>query len=65
MSGTRRPVSEVGCREPFIHTQDGDNPTKLLPLTSQTKLTLILILTLILNPKSKLTLERGTNPTKP
>jgi len=36
-----------------------DNPTKLLPLTSQTKLTLTL------NPKTKLTLEHGTNPTKP
>jgi len=35
------------------------NPTKLLPLTSQTKLTLTL------NPKTNVTLERGTNPTKP
>jgi len=47
------------------------HPTKLLPLTSQTKLTLTLTLTLTLaltlslNPKTKLTLERGTNPTKP
>jgi len=40
--------------------------SKLLALTSQTKLTLTLILTLTLNPKTKLTLiERGTNPTKP
>jgi len=39
------------------------NPTKLLPLTSQTKLTLTLTLTL--NPKAKLTLERGTKHTKP
>jgi len=38
-------------------------PTKLPPLTSQTKLTLTLTLTL--NPKTKLTLERGINPTKP
>jgi len=37
------------------------NPTKLLPLTSQTKLSP----TLTLNPKTKLTLERGANPTKP
>jgi len=37
-------------------------PSKLLPLTSQTKLTLTL--TLILNPKSKLTLEGATNPIK-
>jgi len=34
------------------------NSTKLLPLTSQTKLTLTLALTL--NPKTKLTLERDT-----
>jgi len=39
-----------------------DNTSKLQPLTSQTKLTLTLTLTL--NPKTKLTLERGTNPTK-
>ena len=32
-------------------------PSKLLPLTSQTKVTLLLTLTL--NPKTKLTLERG------
>jgi len=37
------------------------NPTELLPLTSQTKLTL----TLTINPKTKLTLECGTNRTKP
>jgi len=37
------------------------NPTKLVPLTSQTKVTLTL------NPKTKLILECdcGTNPTKP
>jgi len=39
-------------------------PSKLLPLTSQTKLTLTLTLTLILNHKSKLTLEGATNPIK-
>jgi len=39
------------------------NLTKLRPLTSQTKLTLTLTLTQ--NPKTKLTLERGTYPTKP
>jgi len=33
--------------------------TKLLPLTSQTKLTLTL------SPKNQLTLEHGTNPSKP
>jgi len=38
------------------------NPTKLLPLTTQTSLTLTLILTLTLNSKTKITLERGTNP---
>jgi len=37
------------------------NLSKLLPLTTETKLNL----TLILNPKTKLTLECGTNPTKP
>jgi len=35
------------------------NPTKLLPLTRQTKLTPNP------NPNPKLTLERGSNPTKP
>jgi len=35
------------------------NPSKLLPLTSQTKLTLTL------NPKTKLTRECGTKPIKP
>jgi len=34
---------------------------KLLQLTRETKLTL----TLTLNPKTKLTLEHGTNPIKP
>jgi len=37
------------------------NPNKLLPLTSHTKLTV----TLTLNPRTKLTLDRGTNATKP
>jgi len=37
------------------------NPTKLLPLTIQTKL----ILMPTLNPKTKLTPEDGINPTKP
>jgi len=37
------------------------NPTKLLPLTTQAELSL----TLTLNPKTKLTLECGTNPTTP
>jgi len=44
------------------HSPDGDwHPStlscKLLPVTRETKLTL----TIALNPKSKLTLERGTN----
>ena len=37
------------------------NQTILLPLTSQTELTL----TLSLNPKTEVTLEYVTNPTKP
>jgi len=37
------------------------NPTKLLPLTSQTKLTPTLTLTLNTNPNPNL----NTNPTKP
>jgi len=37
------------------------NPTKLLPLTSQTKLTLTLTLNLYCNPK----LNPNPNPTKP
>jgi len=51
----------------FIHSPDACETrqpyycpkSKLLALTSQTKLTLTL------NPKTKLTLQRGTNPTKP
>jgi len=51
---------EFSRRSCFINSLDGDtNSTKLLPLTNQTKL----ILTL--NPKTKLTLEHGINPTKP
>jgi len=46
----------------FIHSPDGNTPTKLLSLISQSKL--MPTLTLTLNPKSELTLERGTNPTK-
>jgi len=50
----------------FIHSPDSDTPKPILllcklALTSQTKLTL----TLTLYSKTKLTLERGTNPTKP
>jgi len=46
------------------HSPDGDRhlsilPCKLLPVTRETKLTL----SIALNPKSKLTLERGTNHT--
>jgi len=41
----------------LIHPPEGN--TKLLPLTSHTKLTLTL------NPKTKLALEHGTNPSKP
>jgi len=44
----------------LIHSPDGNaHQRKLLPLTSQTKLTLAL------TPETKLTLEHGTNPTKP
>ena len=46
----------------FIHSPDGNTPTILLSLISQSKL--MPTLTLTLNPKSELTLERGTNPTK-
>jgi len=35
------------------------NPTKLLPLTTETD-----SLTLTINPKTKLTLQHGTNPTE-
>jgi len=44
----------------FIH-QMATLFCKLLQLIRETKLTL----TLTLNPKTKLTLKRGTNPTKP
>jgi len=57
-SGTRRAVSNIKRREPDVHKRSWmlgatysfsrwrHNPTKLLPLTSQTKLTLTLTLTL-------------------
>jgi len=47
-----------------MHPPDGNTTIlscKLLPVTGQIKQTL----TLTLNPKTKLTPERGTNPTKP
>jgi len=55
-SGHDRRVRSTEARQ----SQDGDTPTKLLSLTSQTKMTLTLTLTL--NPKTKLTLECGPMP---